>query len=358
MKNRPFKPRRRIEKDIGLQAHVLNGAGNELTAHPYVVPRTGEDGKLDASFLPAGAVAAHHITHENGGTDEILVTGLSGQLADAQPVAVRKNTGANVGTRARLNLIEGANITLTVADDGVDNEVDVTITGSAGGSGITAIQKDDVDVVNPAATIDFLGTDFAVTSGPATEGNVSINRNVANGIAGLDAGALLPTAQLPTVPIANGGTGQITATLAFNALDPLTTKGDIIVHDGTNSTRLSVGADGTIPIADATQPVGIKWGAVPAASTHITSITQNLTDTARTAGSFVITDAALLNGELLMITQAAGPYTGKGTKEDEAEMDGVVASGFVAAGGGSATVYWNSATQVVGKFKFNYLHGS
>lgn len=264
MKNRPFKPRRRIEKDIGLQAHVLNGAGNELTAHPYVVPRTGEDGKLDASFLPSGSVAAHHITHENGGTDEITVAGLSGQLADAQPVTVRKNTGANVGTRARLNLIEGANITLTVADDGVDNEVDVTITGSAGGSGITVIQEDDVDVVNPAATIDFLGNDFNVTA-VGTEGNIAINRNAANGIAGLDAGALLPTAQLPVVPIANGGTGQITATLAFNALDPLTTKGDIIVHDGTNSVQLLVGAtNGQVLTVKSSASVGMSWQDLPA----------------------------------------------------------------------------------------------
>jgi len=45
-------------------------------------------------------------------------------------MAVRKNSGANVGTRPRLNLIEGSNVTLTVADDVGDDEVDVTITAS------------------------------------------------------------------------------------------------------------------------------------------------------------------------------------------------------------------------------------
>ena len=48
-------------------------------------------------------------------------------------VTVRKNTGANVGTRPRLNLLEGANITLTVLDDAGDNEVDVTIAAAGGG---------------------------------------------------------------------------------------------------------------------------------------------------------------------------------------------------------------------------------
>ncbi|MCC7542347.1 MAG: hypothetical protein IT379_39380 [Deltaproteobacteria bacterium] len=52
-------------------------------------------------------------------------------------LTVRKN-GADVGTRRRLNLIEGANITLTVADDGAGGEVDVTITGAAGGASVGA----------------------------------------------------------------------------------------------------------------------------------------------------------------------------------------------------------------------------
>lgn len=46
-------------------------------------------------------------------------------------VAVRKNTGGVVGTRRRLNLIEGTNVALTVADDVGDEEVDVTIAGVA-----------------------------------------------------------------------------------------------------------------------------------------------------------------------------------------------------------------------------------
>lgn len=53
----------------------------------------------------------------------------------ANQITVRKNSGANVGTRPRLNLIEGANITLTVADDAVDNEVDVTVSSTGGGGG-------------------------------------------------------------------------------------------------------------------------------------------------------------------------------------------------------------------------------
>lgn len=54
---------------------------------------------------------------------------------DLLPTIVRKNSTGSEYTRRRLNLIEGSNITLTVADDSTDNEVDVTIAAASGGSG-------------------------------------------------------------------------------------------------------------------------------------------------------------------------------------------------------------------------------
>src|SRR5574343_610074 len=45
----------------------------------------------------------------------------------------------------------------------------------------------------------------------------------------------ISTSDLPTVPITSGGTGQTSATAAFNALSPLTTTGDIIYASGANT---------------------------------------------------------------------------------------------------------------------------
>jgi len=42
----------------------------------------------------------------------------------------------------------------------------------------------------------------------------------------------------PLIGISSGGTGQITAILAFNSLSPLTTLGDLLYHNGTNNVRL------------------------------------------------------------------------------------------------------------------------
>jgi hypothetical protein len=50
-----------------------------------------------------------------------------------------------------------------------------------------------------------------------------------------------------TLNVANGGTGQITAGAAFNALSPITSTGDLIVGNGANSaTRLGIGTNGYV----------------------------------------------------------------------------------------------------------------
>jgi len=54
-------------------------------------------------------------------------------------------------------------------------------------------------------------------------------------------GAIAPTTALG---VAYGGTGQTTASAGFNALSPVTTTGDLIIGNGTNSsTRLAIGAN-------------------------------------------------------------------------------------------------------------------
>lgn len=61
-----------------------------------------------------------------------------------------------------------------------------------------------------------------------------------------------------TLSITKGGTGQTTAISAFNALSPLSTKGDILTF-GTTNTRLPVGTTGQILTVDTTQSTGLKW---------------------------------------------------------------------------------------------------
>jgi len=127
------------------------------------------DATLDDSS-DARTPTAHNTSHEDGGGDEISVAGLSGQLADGQKVAVSKNSGATVGTRSVLNFIEGSNITLTIVDDAVDDEVDVTITAS-GGIVYPSYNYDADQFLN----IDPAGSDWAVDA--AAPANIDSNNN-------------------------------------------------------------------------------------------------------------------------------------------------------------------------------------
>ena len=56
-----------------------------------------------------------------------------------------------------------------------------------------------------------------------------------------------------TLAIGSGGTGQTTASAAFNALSPITTTGDLIIGNGSNSaTRLAIGANSTVLTSNGT----------------------------------------------------------------------------------------------------------
>ena len=64
-----------------------------------------------------------------------------------------------------------------------------------------------------------------------------------------------------TLPIGSGGTGQTSAVAAFDALSPATTKGDLIVSNGTDNIRLPVGTDTYVLTADSAQASGLTWAA-------------------------------------------------------------------------------------------------
>lgn len=73
--------------------------------------------------------------------------------------------------------------------------------------------------------------------------------------------------------LTNGGTGAITATAAFNALSPVTSTGDLIIGNGSNSsTRLAIGTSGYVLTSNGTTA---SWAAVSA--TNATNISGGAT---------------------------------------------------------------------------------
>lgn len=90
---------------------------------------TWEDLQYDWNHIlnKPGATAplAHASSHNTGQSDA-----LTGNIDAVAKTTVRRNTGSDVGSRRRLNFIEGTGITLAVADDAANEEVDITVTNS------------------------------------------------------------------------------------------------------------------------------------------------------------------------------------------------------------------------------------
>jgi len=140
-----------------------------------------------------------------------------------------------------------------------------------------------------------------------------------------------------TVTIAQGGTGQTTKLTAFDALSPATTKGDLIVSDGTDNVRLPVGANGYALVADSTVASGVKWAATSGSGT-VTSVGVSAPSIFTVTGSPVTasgTIALSYSGTALPVANGGTGLTALGTGVTTALGVNVGTSGAVVVNGGA-----------------------
>ncbi|RMF47098.1 MAG: hypothetical protein D6750_09535 [Bacteroidetes bacterium] len=135
-----------VEPTASNQAPLLTGTQNVGTSLKYSrEDHTHPTGLLQVSNTQTPITGEIRYDSEGikrfDGTNWILIADLTTSLDWSNitnkptefPVSVRKNSAAPVHTRPRLNFIEGSNITITIADDTTDNEVDITISSTGGG---------------------------------------------------------------------------------------------------------------------------------------------------------------------------------------------------------------------------------
>jgi hypothetical protein len=154
--------------------------------------------------------------------------------------------------------------------------------------------------------------------------------------------------------IANGGTGQTTASAAFNALSPITTTGDLIVGNGTNSaTRLPIGASTYVLTSNGTTatwaaPSGGGGGgtitttdftATAGQTTFTVSYTVGLVSVYRNGTKLANTDYTATNGTSIVLATgaAAGDIIEVQAFSSLNVYSSVIADTF--SGNGSTTVF-------------------
>lgn len=95
-------------------------------------------------------------------------------------------------------------------------------------------------------------------------------------------------------------TNGVTGVLPPANWSPLTTKGDLLVHNGTTTTRQAVGTDGFALLSDSTQTNGVRWAAITAtAGGSTTQLQRNL------AGALAGISGAASDGTVVTFTDGA-----------------------------------------------------
>lgn len=222
-------------------------------------------------------------------------------------------TNTNLGTALEQAIVGKADITmssttitLTLTNTNALQDaraIYLNLTGSPGGAAdlvVPAIQKPYIvkNGADAVVTVKVTGqTGVAVPVG-ATMWLYNNGTDVTNAITNLPSGATVGgstirsgnidlTSQVTgTLPVANGGTGQTSASAAFNALSPITTEGDLILGNGVNSaTRLPIGNNGYVLTSNGTTAA---WAASTGGVTSFSAGTTGFTPNTGTTGAVTL----------------------------------------------------------------------
>jgi hypothetical protein len=255
----------------------------------------------DGSFTTEGAAAwdsAHSLSGTlpigSGGTGETTaaaaITVLSGTQvsgrylrSDGTNTALAAIVAADVPTLNQNTTGTAANVTGTVAvaNGGTGTATpalvagtNVTITGTWPNQTVNSTAGGSGTVTSVAASVPAF---LSITGSPITT-----------------SGTLAITYSGTALPIANGGTGQTTASAAFNALSPITSVGDLIIGDGANSAaRLAIGANGYVLTSNGTTATWVAAGSGSGTVTSITAGTGLTGGTITTSGTIALDTTAV-----------------------------------------------------------------
>jgi hypothetical protein len=228
----------------------------------------------------------------NGGTGVTTSTGTGDVVLSNSPTLV---TPA-LGTPASGNLANCTFPTLNQNTTGTADNVTGVVAIANGGTG-ESTRQNAMDALAGATTSGFYlrgnGTDVVMAA--IVAGDVpTLNQNTtgtSDNVTG-------------TVAIANGGTGQTTALAGFNALNPMTTLGDVI-YEGAGGSALRLGIGSTNQIL--TVVGGVPAWAAASGVTSLTGTANQITASASTGAVTLSTPSTFIApGSIAATTTVTG----------------------------------------------------
>lgn len=202
----------------------------------------------------------------------------------------------------------------------------------------------------------LVGTQFSLTNPVATNlGGTGLSTFTAANNALYSTSSSALTAG--TLPVAAGGTGQTTASSAFNALSPITTTGDIILGNGSNSaTRLPIGTNGYVLTSNGTTA---SWQASTGGVSSFQTSLNGLSPSTSTTGAITLSgtlgassggtgQTTYTTGDVLYASgSTALSKLGIGSTGQVLTVSGGVptwatSSAGGATGGGTDKIFWNN----------------
>lgn len=254
------------------------------------------DGRWQSATAPGGPGGGPHATsHQNNGSDEISVAGLSGTLADPQTPAAHSHSPSEV-------------------------------TGTAVVTSDSRLSDARTPTTHAHAPSDITGTAVVTADARLSDARTPLTHSHAQS----------DVTDLATALAGKSDTGHTHSTYQATS------------EKAQANGYASLGTDGKVPAAQLPASSGGGFA--------LTAVEISLGSVARRSGRFTIAGSGMTPAAPVLCIQLVGPYTGKGTRSDEAEMDSVTVAARV-LDANTIEGYWRASGRVRGNVRFGYAVG-